>query len=137
MLQFTTRSTMGALKMSRQMEVRASGVEIEFEIEDAHGNPARFQLARRQTAMLILRAHEEMRNLPPLQGELHQETQPPFLRGRPAIELLIAESGDIVLAFRLDPFPTIQYLIDDHIASMLASDLAGIIDTPRSERGKI
>ena len=118
-----------------QMEVHASGEDVAFEIEDAHGNPARFQLGRHQTAMLILRAHEEMRNLPPLQGELHQETQPPFLRGRPAImELAIAESGDIVLALRLDPFPTIQYLIDDHIASILASDLAQIIATPRGMR---
>jgi hypothetical protein len=117
-----------------QMEVHASGEEIEFEIEDAHGNPARFRLGRRQTAMLILRAHEEMRSLPPLQGELHQETQPPFLRGRPSMELAIAESGDIVLAFRLDSFPTIQYLIDDHIASILASDLAQIIATPRGMR---
>lgn len=50
------------------------------------------------------------------------------------MELLIAESGDIVLAFRLDPFPTIQYLIDDHIASILASDLAQIIATPRGMR---
>ncbi len=50
------------------------------------------------------------------------------------MELAIAKGGDIVLALRLSPFPTIEYLIDDHQASILASDLAELIDTPRDQR---
>ena len=116
------------------MQVRASGEEISFEIEDEHGNLAQFQLGRRAASAMVLLAVEEIRNLPPLPAELHQETQPPFLRGYPATELGVAESGDIVLSFRLDSFPTMQFLINDDLASTLADDFKEIIDTPRSMR---
>jgi hypothetical protein len=119
--------------MSR-VEVHASGEEIAFDVEDAHGNQAQFQLGRRLVSMLILRAHEEMRNLPPLPGGLLQEIRPPFLRGYPAMELAIAESGDAVLAFRVGQFPTMEFLITDDLAAVLASDLADIVDTPRHLR---
>jgi len=121
-----------------QMKIQASGAEIDFEIEDAQGSQGRFRLGRQATAVLILQAYQEMGKLPPLRNLrselLHQDTQPPFLRGYPAMELAIAKGGDIVLALRLSPFPTIEYLIDDYQASILASDLAELIDTPRDQR---
>ena len=70
------------------MKVQASGEGIDFEIEDAQGNPARFRLGRQATAVLILQAYQEMGKLPPLRNlrseHLHQDTQPPFLRGYPS-----------------------------------------------------
>lgn len=80
-----------------QLKVEASEQEIAFEIEDGHGNQARFQLGRRSATMLIALVHQAMMNLPPEDDRL-QDTRPPFLRGRPAMELSIAPNGDIVLS---------------------------------------
>ena len=114
--------------------VHASGEAVEFQIEDENGERAQFRLDRRLTTALTLLALQELARLPPLEGELLQEAERPLLQGRPSFHIGIGESGDVLVAFRLDPLPTMQFLLDDELASSLARQVSEIIATPRSMR---
>jgi hypothetical protein len=82
---------------------------------------------------LILLALQELALLPDLEGELLQEADRPLLQGRPSVQVGIGESGDVLLEFRLDP-ATMQFLIDDEMATALVQQVSEIMATPRSVR---
>ena len=119
-----------------EISVHASGEEIEFGIEDESGAQAYFRLGRQSTSELIFRALQELASLPQVEGELFQTEQPPFLRGRPAFQIGIAESGDALVSFCLRPFATMHFLFKDEPASKLARELSEIIATPRNMRSQ-
>jgi hypothetical protein len=119
--------------MSR-IAVQASGEDVAFQIEDENGGQAQFRLDRRSATELILRALQELENLPPLEGELFREAERPLLQGRPSFQLGVGDSGDVAVAFRLDPFATVQFMFDDELALRLAREITEITSVPRGMR---
>jgi hypothetical protein len=84
--------------------------------------------------VLILLRLQELARLPPSEGELLKEAERPLLQGRPSFQVGIGECGDVLVAFRLDSLPTMQFLFDDELSSTLVRELSEIIATPRTMR---
>jgi hypothetical protein len=88
--------------------------------------------SRSSSSTLILLGLQELACLPPSEGELLQEAERPLLQGRPSFQVGMGESGDVLVAFRLDRLPTMQFLFDDELSSKLVRELSEIIATPRT-----
>ncbi|WP_213741176.1 hypothetical protein [Bradyrhizobium sp. dw_411] len=120
--------------MPAEIEVNASGEGVEFKIEDEQGAQAQFRLDRRLTTALVVMGLQELSRLPPLEGELLQDPERPLLQGRPSFQVAIDESGDALVAFRLHPLSTMNFLFDDELSSKLLRELSEVLATPRPAR---
>jgi hypothetical protein len=120
--------------MPAELEVNAFGGGVDFQIEDEQGQRVRFRLDRRLTTALLVMGLQELARLPQPERELLQDAERPLLQGRPSFQVAIDQSGDALVAFRLEPLSALHFLFDDDLSSKLARELSEVIATPRPAR---
>ena len=121
--------------MPAEIEVNAVGEQVEFQVEDEQGQRVSFRLDRRCATALVVMGLEELARLPQPEGELLQGSERPLLHGRPSFQVAIDhQSGDALVAFRLEPLSALHFLFDDELSTKLSRELAEILATPRPAR---
>ena len=121
--------------MPAEIEVNAVGEQVDFQIEDEQGQRVSFRLDRRCATALVAMGLEELARLPQPEGGLLEGTERPLLQGRPSFQVAIDhQSGDALVAFRLQPLSTLHFLFDDQLSSKLVRELSEVLVTPRPAR---
>lgn len=121
--------------MPAEIEVNAIGEQVDFQIEDEQGQRASFRLDRRCATALVVMGLQELARLPGPEGELLQGAERPLLQGRPSFQVAIDhQSGDVLVAFQLEPLSALHFLFDDELTSKLSRELAEVVATPRPMR---
>jgi hypothetical protein len=121
--------------MPAEIEVKASGEGIDFQIEDEHGQRVQFRLDRRLTTALVVMGLQELTRLPQPEGELLLSAERPLLKGRPSFQVAIDhQSCDALVGFRLHPLSALHFLLEDALSSKLVRELSEILATPRPAR---
>src|ERR1700722_19387820 len=121
--------------MPAEIEVKASGEGIDFQIEDEQGQRVQFRLDRRCATALVVMGLQELTRLPQPEGELLQSAERPLLQGRPSFQVAIDhQSGDALMAFRLHPLSALHFLFEDELSSKLVRELSEVLATPRPAR---
>jgi hypothetical protein len=118
-----------------EIEVNAAGEQVDFQIEDERGQRASFRLDRRCATALVVMGMQELALLPQPEGELLPGTERPLLLGRPSFQVAIDhQSGDALVAFRLEPLSGLHFLLNDELSSKLVRELSEVLATPRPAR---
>jgi hypothetical protein len=121
--------------MPAEIEVNAISGGVDFQIEDEQGRRVSFRLDRRCATALVVMGLEELARLPQPEGELLQGAERPLLQGRPSFQVAIDhQSGDALVAFRLEPLSAQHFLFDDELTSKLVRELSEVLETPRPAR---
>ena len=107
-----------------------------LEIEGANGATVAVELSRHQTAALILTLGQAVQALPP------DPTEPLHLQGAvlhaidPSFQVGLAPSGNVLLAIKPGPFPSLEFEFEAHLLSKLISDLRSAANVPVHPQGK-
>jgi hypothetical protein len=121
--------------MTSQASVTPRGSHVALEISGANGASASLELDRHQAFALIVSIAQVISALPtdPI-TPLH--LQRPVLRSKhPSFQVGIAADGDVVLAIKPDPFPSMEFEFEAQGLSKLIADLRAAAIVPAHPSG--
>ena len=122
--------------MTLRLTATPQNDHILLEIEGANGATVSVELSRHQAAALILSLGQAVKALP------YDPTEPLHLQGAvlqaidPSFQVGLAPSGNVLLALKPGPFPSLEFEFEAQHLSKLISDLRAAANVPALPHGK-
>jgi hypothetical protein len=122
--------------MTPQLSATANGDHVALEISDASGKSASLQLDRRQAFLVIESIVQAIQALP-TDPTIPIHLQRAVLKSKhPSFQVGIAADGDVILAIKPDPFPSLEFEFEAQGLSKLIADLRAAANVPSHQSGK-